>query len=337
MASLRLFTRRLLSSVRAHGFNPSMKKKSLSTADMSLMSNIKAENAWQYSRTDPVCLHSSNAFLALNATPSLYLHCAVHGVPLDLEVPETSPPIPCSQHIGYYQWLQDSLPTRQGERRIASGCLEHPGTAIGRAGAVLDGRMGARLDELVRAHGRLLEGRGGAELDGRGGAVLGGCKGQPVTPGHARVVSNTSIKQEKKLRPTKGYQEQEVIIKIFFLYVTRRKGLSGEETLKLGSYNALLKSNLPEEFKYYKSDEESFESSHDAFRSAFPRDVHSGPLVIAYEFRHWGYFEGPFKGHAPTGEMAEFYGMGIRKVDELLRAEDVGIYYDPAELFAGLY
>ncbi|KAK3011069.1 hypothetical protein RJ639_010744 [Escallonia herrerae] len=44
-----------------------MKKKSLSTADMLLMSNIKAENAWQYSWTEPVCLHSNNAFLALNA------------------------------------------------------------------------------------------------------------------------------------------------------------------------------------------------------------------------------------------------------------------------------
>ncbi|KAK3016563.1 hypothetical protein RJ639_005824 [Escallonia herrerae] len=58
-------------------------------------------------------------------------------------------------------------------------------TAIGRAGAVLDGRMGARLEELVRVHGHLLEGRGGAELDGRGGAVLGGCKGQPVTQGNS--------------------------------------------------------------------------------------------------------------------------------------------------------
>ncbi|KAK3026489.1 hypothetical protein RJ639_041786 [Escallonia herrerae] len=129
----------------------------------------------------------------------------------------------------------------------------------------------------------------------------------------------------------------------FKLIVNGRKGLSGEETLKLGSYNALLKSNLPEEFKYYKADEESFESSHDAFRSAFPRgfaweviSVHSGPPVIAYKFRHWGYFEGPFKGHAPTGKMVEFYGMGILKVDESLRAEDVEIYYDPAELFAGL-
>ncbi|KAK9268409.1 hypothetical protein L1049_000159 [Liquidambar formosana] len=34
--------------------------------------------------------------------------------------------------------------------------------------------------------------------------------------------------------------------------------------------------------------------------------------------------------------MAEFYGVGIMKVDESLRAEDVEIYYDPAELFGGL-
>ncbi|KAK6134976.1 hypothetical protein DH2020_031260 [Rehmannia glutinosa] len=64
--------------------------------------------------------------------------------------------------------------------------------------------------------------------------------------------------------------------------------------------------------------------------------VYSGPPVIAFKFRHWGYFEGPFKGHAPTGEMVQFYGVGVLKVDESLRAEDVEIYYDPAELFGGL-
>ncbi|KAK4850181.1 hypothetical protein QYF36_004543 [Acer negundo] len=122
-----------------------------------------------------------------------------------------------------------------------------------------------------------------------------------------------------------------------------REGLSGEEVLKLRSYNALLKTSLPEELKYYKAEEETFISSHDAFRSAFPRgfawevlSVYSGPPVIAYKFRHWGFFEGPFKGHAPIGEMVEFYGFGTLKVDQSPRAEDVEIYYDPAELFGGL-
>nr|GLL22729.1 pathogen-related protein isoform X1 [Ipomoea trifida] len=129
----------------------------------------------------------------------------------------------------------------------------------------------------------------------------------------------------------------------FKLFVNGREGLSAEETLELGSYNALLKTSLPEEFKVYKSEEESFESSHDVFRSAFPRGfawevmaVYSGPPVVTYKFRHWGYFEGPFKGHSPTGELVQFYGLGIMKVDESLRAEEVEIYYDPAELLGGL-
>nr|GME02657.1 pathogen-related protein [Ipomoea batatas] len=129
----------------------------------------------------------------------------------------------------------------------------------------------------------------------------------------------------------------------FKLFVNGREGLSAEETLELGSYNALLKTSLPEEFKVYKSEEESFESTHDVFRSAFPRGfawevmaVYSGPPVVTYKFRHWGYFEGPFKGHSPTGELVQFYGLGIMKVDESLRAEDVEIYYDPAELLGGL-
>ncbi|KAM7278969.1 hypothetical protein ACFE04_006103 [Oxalis oulophora] len=129
----------------------------------------------------------------------------------------------------------------------------------------------------------------------------------------------------------------------FKLFVNGRDGLSAEETLKVGSYNALLKNSLPEEFKYYKAEEESFESSHDVFRSAFPRGfawevlhVYSGPPLIAFKFRHWGFFEGPFKGHAPTGQKVEFYGLGTLKIDESLRAEEVEIYYDPGELFAGL-
>ncbi|KAK1583471.1 hypothetical protein Q3G72_024073 [Acer saccharum] len=77
---------------------------------------------------------------------------------------------------------------------------------------------------------------------------------------------------------------------------------------------------MTDEFKYYKAEEETFTSSHEAFRSVFPRgfawevlSVYSGPPVIAYKFRHWGFFEGPFKGHAPTGEMVEFYGFGTLK------------------------
>ncbi|XLR39322.1 hypothetical protein S83_023982, partial [Arachis hypogaea] len=93
----------------------------------------------------------------------------------------------------------------------------------------------------------------------------------------------------------------------FMLSVNGRKGLNGEETLRLGSYNALLKNTLPEQFQFYKASEETYESSHEVIK------VYSGPPLVTYKFRHWGFFEGPFRGHAPTGEMVEFFGIGVMK------------------------
>ncbi|KAL1299659.1 hypothetical protein HN51_044201 [Arachis hypogaea] len=129
----------------------------------------------------------------------------------------------------------------------------------------------------------------------------------------------------------------------FKLFVNGREGLNAEETLKVGSYNALLGSSLPKELKAYRSEEETFESSHEAFRSAFPRgfaweviQVYSGPPHIAFKFRHWGFFEGPFKGHLPNGNMLHFYGLATLKVDNSLRVEEVEVYYDPGELLGGL-
>nr|AEM42990.1 pathogen-related protein [Siraitia grosvenorii] len=129
----------------------------------------------------------------------------------------------------------------------------------------------------------------------------------------------------------------------FKIHVNGREGLSGEETVKLGSFNALLKSSLPEEFQFFKAEKETFESSHADFGSCFPRgfpweviQVYSGPPLIIFKFRHWGFFEGPYKGHQPTGELIQFFGLVILKVDESLRVEEVEIYYDPAELFGKL-
>ncbi|GKV02117.1 hypothetical protein SLEP1_g14592 [Rubroshorea leprosula] len=107
----------------------------------------------------------------------------------------------------------------------------------------------------------------------------------------------------------------------FKLIVNGQGTLSREGTLRIGSYNALLRSSLPENLRYHKSEEETYEPSHNAFRTAFPQGfawevikAYSRPPVICYKFRHWGYFEGPFKGHALTREVVEFYGIGVMKV-----------------------
>ncbi|KAG5019155.1 hypothetical protein JHK87_015010 [Glycine soja] len=93
----------------------------------------------------------------------------------------------------------------------------------------------------------------------------------------------------------------------------------------------------------YNPYEETADSSHKAFTTTFPRGfaleilhVYSGPPVIVYKFRHWGYMEGPFKGHAPTGDKIEVYGMAIFTLDENSKIVKVEFFYDPAELLGGL-
>jgi len=98
-----------------------------------------------------------------------------------------------------------------------------------------------------------------------------------------------------------------------------------EEKRKLGGgYIPLLQTSIPEKLRPYNPYEETADSSHKAFTTTFPRGfaleilhVYSGPPVIVYKFRHWGYMEGPFKGHAPTGDKIEVYGMAIFTVTYL--------------------
>ncbi|KAL6998661.1 hypothetical protein U1Q18_048445 [Sarracenia purpurea var. burkii] len=123
-----------------------------------------------------------------------------------------------------------------------------------------------------------------------------------------------------------------------------RKGITLEEKRKLGGgYNSLLQTSLPEKFRCYNPAEETADSSHQAFTTAFPRGfalevlrVYSGPPVIVYKFRHWGFMEGPFKAHAPTGEMVEFYGMAVFELDEQSKIVKVEFFYDRGELLGGL-
>ena len=92
--------------------------------------------------------------------------------------------------------------------------------------------------------------------------------------------------------------------------------------VRIGTFNALLKSALPEELHHFKAHEETFESAHNDFKTCFPRgfaweviEVYSPPPLITYKFRHWGYFEGPYKAHSPTTELVQLFGMGTLKVN----------------------
>ncbi|RVW85047.1 Pathogen-related protein [Vitis vinifera] len=110
-----------------------------------------------------------------------------------------------------------------------------------------------------------------------------------------------------------------------------------------GGYNPLMLTSLPEKLRVYNPADETAQTSHLAFTTAFPRGfaleilhVYTGPPVIVYKFRHWGFVEGPFKGHAPTGEMVEFFGMAVFELDEHMKIVKVEFFYDRGELLGGL-
>ncbi|EMS46522.1 hypothetical protein TRIUR3_09224 [Triticum urartu] len=142
----------------------------------------------------------------------------------------------------------------------------------------------------------------------------------------------------------KGSLEETVqnAIKTWEMELSHKARIGDFKSVRPGRYNALLASPILPATGAYDAAAETFESSHDLFRSAFPRGfawevvkVYSGPPVIAFKFRHWGHMEGPYKGNAPTGDKVEFYGVAVLKVDEQLRAEDVEIRIDRDRLAVG--
>ncbi|CAA3020360.1 Hypothetical predicted protein [Olea europaea subsp. europaea] len=132
--------------------------------------------------------------------------------------------------------------------------------------------------------------------------------------------------------------------KKFKLGVNGRKFLTLEEIVKVGgSYNVFLQTSLPTPLRFYNPEDETADSSQTLFKTTFPRgfaleilEVYSEPPKIVYKFRHWGFMEGPFKGHAPTGEKVEFFGMAIFEVDENSKIVKVEFFCDRGELLAGL-
>ncbi|KAK4788243.1 hypothetical protein SAY86_019562 [Trapa natans] len=128
------------------------------------------------------------------------------------------------------------------------------------------------------------------------------------------------------------------------LSLNGRKSMSVKEVGMIGGgYNFFMQTALPDPIRIYDPAHETADSSHREFTTTFPRgfalevlEVYTGPPQIVFKFRHWGYMEGPFKGHAPTGEMVELFGIGIYEVDKDMRIVKIDYFYDRGELLGGL-
>ncbi|KAK9072640.1 hypothetical protein SSX86_009075 [Deinandra increscens subsp. villosa] len=130
----------------------------------------------------------------------------------------------------------------------------------------------------------------------------------------------------------------------FTVSVNGRKSLTPEGVAKIGGgYNMFLQTSLPQNLRMYDPSEETVDTAHKLFTTTFPRgfaveilQVYSGPPTITYKFRHWGFMEGPYKGHPPTGEIVEMFGFSIMELDENFKVIKVEFFYDRGELLAGL-
>ncbi|KAI3736659.1 hypothetical protein L2E82_26602 [Cichorium intybus] len=135
-----------------------------------------------------------------------------------------------------------------------------------------------------------------------------------------------------------------VDVKKLTISVNGRKPLTLEDVGKIGGgYNMFLQTSLPEELRLYNPTDETVDTAQTIFTTTFPRgfvlevlEVYSGPPVITYKFRHWGYMEGPFKGQPPTGEVVELIGISTFELDEQFKIVKIQFFYDRGEFLASL-
>ncbi|XP_073008868.1 pathogen-related protein-like [Typha latifolia] len=154
-----------------------------------------------------------------------------------------------------------------------------------------------------------------------------------------RLVKTWEMELVHKIRP----EDYKTINANKFLFsVNGRKPITAKQIGEMGgSYNAFLQTSLPPELRIFDPAQESTESSQSTFTTVFPRgfalevlQVYSGPPAISYKFRHWGYMEGPFKGHAPTGELVEFIGTAIFRVNDEMKIERVEFFYERGDFLS---
>ncbi len=106
---------------------------------------------------------------------------------------------------------------------------------------------------------------------------------------------------------------------------------TAQDIADIGSYNILIGDSA-----FYKTGQESFDSSHHIFHQAFPTgfywevlEVLSPPPVVTFKWRHWGAFTGEYHDFQPNGETIEMFGISVAKVNDDLKLLEVEHYYDP--------
>jgi hypothetical protein len=133
----------------------------------------------------------------------------------------------------------------------------------------------------------------------------------------------------------------------YIFHVNGGQGMTVEDMLRLGTYNALLGDKSIE--GVYDPKVEGFNGSHKLFKRVMPvfswevLEVYSPPPVVTFKWRHWGQMTGKYSSKLenpprkvtaePHNRPIEVIGMTIAHVSAGFKIEKLETFYDPAAIF----
>ena len=61
-----------------------------------------------------------------------------------------------------------------------------------------------------------------------------------------------------------------------------------------------------------------------------------GPPRVAFSWRPWAHWTGPYNGRTSTGELLEMYCMAVVEVGDNLKIKSIEVHYDPNQILMTL-
>ncbi|KAI1133976.1 hypothetical protein F5Y05DRAFT_417641 [Hypoxylon sp. FL0543] len=129
----------------------------------------------------------------------------------------------------------------------------------------------------------------------------------------------------------------------FTFTVNDSEPCSAEHMLRVGTYNAIVSP-----CEYYDPNHSDFAASHKTFKRMMPAfawevlEVHSGPPVVSFKWRHWGEMKNDYVGRNSVGEkvtvkangqLIDIQGVTVATLNSNFQVTGLKTYFDSNEMF----